>query len=275
MTVITALITRHCTVHATDSLIVEVEPDGSRRPVETQRTKIVPVRVFRGAMSYWGLAEYAPGRWSTPEWLNARAQEARAHESPQAFAEHVKERLDTDLACVRFRRSADSGIGIHFTAYERIGDYWIPELFQITNWANTEYSNVFADGVRLKRETYGTLTRQPSSTEDGRTDRRLEVHQALHEGRQLIYNNGDPVMFNAVAPVVFRVFGLLARRGGLSDPASVDTHLGFARRTVEFISGLQSEFCVEDARNVGGKPHDLAITPSGLYRSTTGDDRGV
>lgn len=272
MTVITAFITRHCTVHATDSLIVEVAADGSRKPVETQRTKIVPVLALKGAMSYWGLASYAPAGWQTMEWLKSRAREAKSFGSPQAFAEHIRERLQRDLSAIRFGRPTDAGIGIHFTAYERINDYWIPELFQVTNWANTQYSAVFPDGVRLKRETYGTLKKQPSSPDDGQTDRRLEVHRGLHEGRQLIYNNGDPVMFNTVVRAVFAAFQVLAKRGGLAAPKSVETHLGFARRTVEFISDLQTQFCSETARNVGGRPHDLAITPEGEFHSTTGDD---
>jgi hypothetical protein len=86
MSVVTTLITRTATIHATDSLITQLQPNGKRKILESKATKIVRVDHFRGAMSYWGLAEM-DGRWSTLKWLHDQASRAGKFDSPQAFAE--------------------------------------------------------------------------------------------------------------------------------------------------------------------------------------------
>ena len=90
-------------------------------------------------------------------------------------------------------------------------------------------------------------------------------------GEMLIYNNGDPVLFNNAANAVLGMFRELAARGSLAQPGNVMTYLAMARRPIEVVSEAQHDFCRERARVVGDKPHDLAITPKGEYISTTGD----
>ncbi len=74
MTVITALITRRCTVHASDSFVTEAREDGSLEVKESRKTKLVRISDFRSAMAYWGLATY--GKWSTLDWLEQKANKA-------------------------------------------------------------------------------------------------------------------------------------------------------------------------------------------------------
>jgi hypothetical protein len=87
----------------------------------------------------------------------------------------------------------------------------------------------------------------------------------------LMYNNGDPVMFTSAANAMLAMFRALAQRGKLAGAGKVQTYLAIARRPIEVVSKAQVDFCHEGARVVGGKPHDLAITPNGEYLSTTGD----
>jgi hypothetical protein len=60
VTVISTVITRYCTVHASDSLITKLQPDGSAIPIEWEQSKIILVRPWRGAMSYWGWRSLKP-----------------------------------------------------------------------------------------------------------------------------------------------------------------------------------------------------------------------
>jgi hypothetical protein len=122
MTVIATLITSYGTVHATDSLISRDLPDGKREYLEYQRPKIVKVRAFRGAMSYWGLAELE-NMWML-DWLKREAGQANKYSTAEDFALNVANHLNKALSRIQFRRSQDGGIGIHFTAYERVGDYF-------------------------------------------------------------------------------------------------------------------------------------------------------
>ena len=159
MTVISALITQCCTAHASDSLLtVQQRPNGRLEPIEWQRSKIVKVEAFRGAMAYSGLAEYMAYGWSTHEWLRHQAEEAHRAPSAEAFAETVAQDLGQQLARMHFPEPNCSGITIHFTAYGHVQDCWIPELFLITNWLDTSYSSLRPQGVGVSRETYHNTT---------------------------------------------------------------------------------------------------------------------
>ena len=272
MTVISAVITRYCTAHASDSLITELQEDGSHKPTEWKQPKIVTVSQWRGAMAYWGLAKYNAYKWSTFDWLQERANSAGQYSSAEEFAQSLTEQLNEAIAKMHFAKPVDTGIGIHLTAYEYVENYWIPELFLISNFTDTTYRFVHPDGVHLSRETYHTVADVDPSPNHREAQYRLQVHAYLHEpGGMLIYNNGDPIMFNAAAYAILGAFKALAARGSLSRPEKVETYLAIALRPIEVVSRAQLDFCREGARLVGGKPHDLAITPGGIYSSTTGD----
>ena len=51
----------------------------------------------------------------------------------------------------------DSGIGIHFTAYENIKGNLIPELFLIKNFKDPKYNSLYPDGIRLYRNTLAAI----------------------------------------------------------------------------------------------------------------------
>ena len=272
MTVIATIITAHCTAHATDSYITQVRSDGSREVLEDQQTKIVRVDKWRGAMAYWGLARHGSD-WSTLDWLRKRAKESHQYPTAEEFARDLGALLSTELAKRGFQKPTDRGIGIHFTAYEQVEGYWVPELFQIRNWVDPSYSSVRTGDLMVTRETYATLKNLAQREEGDRDDkRRLAVHAALHtEGRMLVYNNGDPVLFNPIATAVLGSFQQLAIRSQLRDPTDSHTHLSLVRRPVEVVSRLQVDLVKPGYRLVGGKPHDLAITSDGRFTSTTGD----
>src|ERR1700690_2642988 len=107
MTVIATLITRHCTVHATDSFITRLKADGNREVLESQQSKIVTVRQFRGMMSYWGLATFDQYSWSTYEWLGRQA--TGTFDSADKFAYHIADELNKALSSMDFRDPTESG----------------------------------------------------------------------------------------------------------------------------------------------------------------------
>jgi hypothetical protein len=278
MTVIATIITKHCTAHASDSFLTEKGPTGEFEVIESEATKLVKVPKFSGIISFWGFASAkdpisSKPLWNTLDWLRQQAASASSYEFPEPFARHLASSLTKALARFTFKHEQEGGLGLHFTAYERVGDYWVPELFQIRNWVDEQYKSVRPDGFEVRRETYGTVKRIPErSAEDGSTERRLCVQKELHSKAVLLrFVNGDPVLFNPVADATFSVFEELGRRGALDDPESVATHLAMVRRPVEMISNLLIEFCPEGKRRVGGKPHDLAVRHGPRYQSNTGD----
>lgn len=271
MTVITALITPRWTVHVTDSLITVLRPDGTREPVEWENPKIVGVHKFRGAISYWGLAEIR-GQWSTLDWLRAQAREAERFMTPETFAEHLADQLEQELGRLRFRAPVDKGIGLHLTAYERVEDRWIPELFLISNWLNTSYDALRDTGVGASRETLKTLHgRTFSHAVDAWPELRGWVAEYLGRGGWFSFNNGDPFLYNIASKAILDMLGVSAQRGMLQRLGDVGTFIRWAATPVEVVRGVQRDFYRDGLRVVGGRVHNLAISPEGQYESTSGD----
>lgn len=268
MTVIATMIARSGTANATDSLLTTRGRNGERVPVESQETKVVSVRHFRGALAYWGFAGSANGT-RTVDWLRDRATEATQHESPEAFADSVARQLQAWLQSQAVATDPRFGIGVHFTAYERVSDYWIPELFLISNFADL-YTSLRATGVGYSRETLSTVTRTPRSPEDRQHDRRLRVHEFLQRGGWLRFNNGDPLLFNPTADAVQRMLDVARARDALAE-LTVDRVRHWTRLPVEMVAELQGKFYRPEVQVVGGRIHDLAVTPLGVYSSDSGD----
>lgn len=270
MTVISTIITRHFTAHASDSYISSRLSDGTRKVHEDQQSKLVRVPAWRGAMGYWGLASY--GRdWNTLDWLREQANQADKLASPGEFADSLAAMLNQTLS--RLGSPLDAGLGIHFTAYERVGGYWVPELFLVTNWTDASYTRLRPEGFRATRETYAILKDLTERLADhGEAGCRLEVHAALHDyPLMFMFNNGDPVLFNPIAKAMMDSFLELSARGHLMHPTSYRTHLSLARRPIEAVAKLLVDVADPATRLIGGKPHDLAVSPGGVYYSTTGD----
>jgi hypothetical protein len=272
MTVISCLITSLGTAHACDSLITQLGQGGNHIPREWERSKIVPVRHWRGAMSYWGLAIYDRYRWDTYDWLREQAQSAVKFPGPEEFAIEVAQSIQRRLSEMEFPSPTNAGIGIHFSAYERADDRWIPELFLISNFADTSYSSLRSEGVGATREAAKLAASDLGHPIDQVEDQRLFVYEYLRSGRFLIFNNGDPIMFNAVATVVFGALRALSVRRTLRE-LTIDLLLEIVHRPVDIVSELQSQFTRPGTRLVGGRIHDLVIAPTGDMISRSGDNK--
>lgn len=208
--------------------------------------------------AYWGLAESTNG-WTTHAWLESKAREAPKFDTLDAFAIALHAELDKIMLAVP---QADRGIGIHLMGYEQVGAYWVPELFLVSNYADTTYSKLCC--LHKTRETYHIAFNEQPNERHGEPECRYKVHGFLAEGGMLVFNNGDPFMFNAVARPLFQILKEARERGVLRDADSTDTYRALARIPIETVSKAQRDFFRKDKIRVGGKPHDLVITPDGL-----------
>jgi hypothetical protein len=205
------------------------------------------------------------------EWLRDRARNAGEFPNPEEFANTLAVDLNYELAKLSVSKPSDKGIGIHFTAYERLDDRWIPELFLISNWEGIPYTKIRSTGAGASRETYHTLKNIPSSREHGKLEFRLAVHEALQAGTLFYYNNGDPELFNPIAKAMFDSMNAFSQRGVLVDFATAKTHCNLVRQPVEVVSRLLIEFTRKERRIIGGRAHDLCVLSSGHCWSSTGD----
>jgi hypothetical protein len=271
MTVISTVITSQYTAHATDSFITVLLPDGTYEPTDKQGTKIVRVPKWRGAMSYFGWATGADG-WNTLAWLRGQANAAGRYASAEDFARGMGAALESEIRRRAFSKPTNSGIGIHFTCYEYVQNYWVPELFMISNWETPEYNSLRPGGVGVTRELYASakgLPDRPDSQRDPAA--RLELRTRLRDEGQLLWlYNGDPRLFRPYVDVAFMTIREFQRRGILCVD-TIEAHAALARRPVEFVSDMLTSFAKKGTRVIGGRPHELVIAPNGTYWSGTGD----
>jgi len=268
MTVIASMVARSGTAHATDSLLTIRGPNGDTVPIEQEETKVIPVQCFRGALAYWGYAGDLSGT-RTVDWLRDHASEATKHQTPEMFAGWLAQQLQAWLLSMGVASDTRHSIGVHFTAYEHVEDYWIPELFLISNFEDPSYARLRPCGVGYSRETFSTITGIPRSQDDSEPGRRRVVRAFLDAGRWLRFNNGDPLLFNPTADAVAVLLDL-ARIRGVAELDVVRLRQ-WTKLPVEIVAQMQRSFYRPEVRVVGGRIHDLAVTPTGSYSSKSGD----
>jgi hypothetical protein len=260
--------------------------------VQSTETKIVRVPRHRGILAYWGLAISEHYHWSTLKWL--REQVAVDHsESPESFAHHLTEELIREIDRMKFVDPLAGGIGIHFAAYESVGDkYQIPELFVISNFENTNYNSLYAAGNLCTRQTFNVVKAKETGQEvdplpeHREPDFRQHVQDYLYKSNNmLLYNNGDPLLFNPIALGVFESIQILRQRGALHAPNDIETYRRVARLIIQTVCDVQRKLVpaersqrntnapmlVISKRRIGGKPHVLAVTPRGEFYPASGD----
>ncbi|HEU5404276.1 MAG TPA: hypothetical protein VFU86_23200 [Terriglobales bacterium] len=261
MTVISTLICDVCTVHASDSFITQRMVNGDLVPIESEESKIIRVNAWKGALSYWGLATCSDYGWNTAEWLRNQASAAQTFCSAEAFASHLTVALNSKLATMRFRNPLEKGIGIHLTAYERLHDCEIPELFLISNWASPSYDSL--RDLSVSRETFHTVTGEAPMDLHREFQYRKQVYDCIHARKLLVYNNGHPSLFNKAANGLFGLFYELYQKNTLLNTNDFETWLRVTRRPIEAIIQAQRDFVPQSERRVGGQPHALSIAPTG------------
>lgn len=278
MTVISALIRNEGTVVSSDSLI-SVNLNGKQFYVEWNRSKIIQLPKFRGTVSYWGFAgtfkrfdESSPENsiwdWSMYDFLLTESKNP-SEENVEDFVANLCTKLENEYKKIKFPKTLDSGIGIHITAYEYIEDYWIPELFLLSNFKEPTYQKI--GKIDYSRNTYHTIFTTEPQVFHKEKQYRLKVKQYLTDGGMIWYNNGDPEFYNVIASSIFGSFNLTKIRNKLKAFKSVIELVPLAKRPIEIIAQMQSDFYKSDKRIVGGRIHDIAVNPNGNYFSTSGD----
>lgn len=267
MTVVACLISQTCTTHTSDSLLTRPNANGSYDELEWQEPKLIPVERFGGALAYYGFAGMSMVR-STRRWLQAEAALAHLVASAEELAGRIATRAEVWLRTEGAPRDARGGLGIHFTAYEWCEGYWVPELFHITNWADPTYTALKPQGVSWSRNSYPTIV---DTVDVSLPVQRAVVRQFLAGGGFLRFNNGDPQMYNGLANAIHDAGGLVLQRlpGGIAGTDAAKWR-SLARRPVELVASLQQDLAGPGRRAVGGRIHDLTITPPREMSSTTG-----
>lgn len=202
------------------------------------------------------------------DWLTSRAQQANQFNSPDLFANWLTNQLDAWLQTVAGPLQ-NKGVGLHFSAYEQLPFGSVPEMFWITNW-NGAY--VVQPHPVAQRQTIISVTQSAQIPAPNQPDinERQSVRQHLQGAFNFLsYNHGDHQLFNQQASAILNSALVLRARGVL-----IANRIEYAGRLalmpVEAVCNMQRRLSRPGTRAVGGRPHNLIITPNGQYSSTTG-----
>jgi hypothetical protein len=274
MTVISAVFSTHCIAIASDSYLTAYNTNTEKYEIlEKQKSKIIRVEKFCGAFSYWGLAAKSKNsKWKTYDWLNDMAKRAQNFDQLSLYAEFIKDQLSSEIQKIDIRKK-DRGIGLHLVGYEEdMNGVRVPELFLITNYTDITYSNT--DEIHLSRELFNKLPEKLKVRSENLSidDKQLIVKDFLSRGNLLLFNNGDPNMFNPLSKGYNEAMELAKNRNILKDSTDIELYRSIARRPIEMVAKAQKDFYKKDNIIVGGKVHDLVIEKnSKKYTSTSGD----
>jgi hypothetical protein len=267
MTAISALITKNWIAAASDSLLTEFHPTTNQITfIEFRKSKIVPIRKFKAAVAYWGLAKV--GHWRTYDFLKSLASDADNFETFELFANNMRNKLKDKIDGFNFTNRLHKGIGIHLIGYETINNIQVPELFLICNFTDPTYSRV--GDIAISRHLYKTLPVEYRSDNHTFEAQREKISEFLNQNRLFIFNNGDPLLFNPAANAIHKMFKTALERGVLKN--NHNTNLKLVSRPIEIIKKVQSDFFESDNIRIGGKIHHLLITNRGDFISDTGDN---
>lgn len=265
MTVISTVITQLGVIHATDSLITTLSSTGINAPVTWKGKKLIRVPSMKGIMSYWGLARIDAQKWSTVNWLELQAHGLYSFPDPEAFAVHIANELENEYRRLAIATDPRYGLGIHFTAYETIDGNFIPELFLISNWGDTSYTSIRANGFGVTRETCATAFNMRENIGCPDITMRLMFLKWLNHGNYLIFNNGDPILYNYSAKAMNDMIKVLMGRQALRPPNKLSDFRNIAGFPVETVSYIQKKLCRRGTQIVGGSIKHLSVDPNGVY----------
>lgn len=268
MTAISAFISKDGIAVASDSLLTEYHPDtGQISHSEFKKSKIVPIRKFKGALSYWGLAKV--GLWNTYDFLKGKATDANVFNSFEEFAHNLKDTLNLKLNSFSIHNPLHKGIGIHLVGYEETGQQMVPELFLISNYLGTDYLSV--GDLSISRNLYSQLPDNFKLNNPSISEQRDQIRKFLINYGLFMFNNGDPILYNQAANAIQSMFIEALRRSTLKHDQKVLMKL--ASKPIEMVKEMQKDFFKKENIRIGGKIHRLFITERGDFISDTGDNK--
>lgn len=263
MTVISTVFSKNRIVVASDGYITSDEG----QIISYDTTKFVKFDNINCVVSFWGLA-ITPG-WSLKEWLERQNRYLIKHPERCHNLEDLAHYLSTELSKLRTGNGVlanfrDRGIGLHVAGFEVINDgLRSPELFLVTNYSmdNDGYYFVQQDSLDCTRRTIADFVSKDLQHLTV-TEKKQHVYDTiLNKGSVIIFNNGDPVMFNSFATPIKRA----RKNGKLKTFDDEDLLKKFAAWPIEKVKEFQQDFYAEGKVVVGGIITTKILTADGEW----------
>lgn len=273
MTAISAVICTHCIAISSDScLTVYNSAKKLSEIIESRKPKIVRIEKFLGAFSYWGFAGFPDGKWTAYNWLKEISNRSQCFGTLEDYADYVKNELEKEIKSFKIDKKF-TGIGIHLVGYEDYNGVKIPELFLISNYTDTSYTNTKIGNLVVSRRLFHTLPDELKIGGENQTqsEKQSLVKDFLSRGKIFIFNNGDPNMFNPLFSGYREAMNIAKKRNVIKNANDIEIYRNMARRPIEMVTKVQRDFYKKGNIIVGGRVHDLVIEKiTGKFTSTSG-----
>jgi len=272
MTVIVSIISKTCCAHASDSFITT--HDGSI--INAEDTKIFPVYRFKGVLAFWETALFnsinGKQQIYSKDLIKELINSAKNFQNPRDFAFSVRDFFNKFYID---HRITNAPLGFHFSAYEVIEGINIPELFTIRNFKGVDYHNLLPYGFEVLRNTYCILPTEyklKGIENDNESNYcRIAVQRYLDSGKLITFNNGDPELSSIAIASLFEMSKIASSRRIIKYIDHPSTYRQMATWIVDSVSDFQKKLLKKKKQIVGGKRHNISITPNGVFDSDTGD----
>jgi hypothetical protein len=267
MTVISTILKRDHIAFASDSLIT-MSMSGKFEVVEEQEAKFILFPKLKCIAGYWGLARVYDSnknlKWSIHDWLTRQVKEAEKFDTIRSFGLQLKKDLDNIFRIGAARHVESQGLGIHLAGFESFGNFRVPELYLLTNYG-------FKDGFYVKTRKALEFSARAYPTCKGATDLNTDdekiqlVKSFFEDGKTMIFNNGDPILFNSLANGLGALH--LHTRPHLRNEFKDEiAFLKFqSSYGIQLSKDYQQKFYRADQVRVGGMIHSKILTSDGLW----------
>lgn len=273
MTVVTTLLTKDYIAVGSDSLITSWK-DGNLEVMEKKQPKFIPFPKLRCVACYWGLAQVydTNGKliWSMNNWLKSQLKYSEDCKTIEQFGNQLTKSLNNILTTGIAKNVTKKGIGIHLAGFENFDNEIIPELFLISNYSLNNGFYSVNDRIDFSRRTY--LDYKGETNFSTIQEQRKYFKQVLDKMGLLVYNNGDPILFNTFANSFYFLLAHSKNNGKLKDITLIKEKLKIkelkelASYPIKLVKEFQDKFYKENCIVVGGKVLSKTIDTKGQWK---------
>ena len=266
MTATCAILSKKAITLSCDSFLTAF-PNGRRRVLEAQRSKIIKFERLQGAVAYWGLATFTG--WDTYEWLQNEIRNVDNGDDLNSWGQAIATKLNEKYSLWPLY-AKQFGLGIHLVGYELVEGVKVPEMWLITNYNGLSPEGIYQVGntFSCSRRTYFDLKRENvPPTAHGEMGYRRIMKEYFQGGDWMLFNNGDVPLFMSLANGLGSALNLALKRHSLNRTNAAETQRNLAKMIIKIMCDFQKVFFQENRRVVGGRVHRLTILPSGIYQN--------
>jgi len=254
MTVISTVLSKDKIAIASDGYITN-----QGRVIKTNAVKFVKFDQVNCVVSFWGLATFDATQWDMYSWLQEQSENLKNNPtsctSLEQLAFLLQSRLESMLNYGKLKHVTNKGLGLHIAGFEKIRDnLYSPELFLVTNYSLDSRGSyhVRQNSLDCTRRTIVDFIPKKMRGKSVSARKKYVYDSILSRGSVMIFNNGDPVMYNTFSQGYVSAVMRASKNESLRDLSEDERLRNLAAWPIKRVVEFQSDFYRPDKIVVGG-----------------------